>query len=181
MWIADQVGEKEIKSDDRRRVSAGLISVCMWHHSSIAQLYALGRYASGLALVRSVIDCFARSLWTAYLATDAKLKSFVSGDDPPSTLKIIQQLEHKGLFDIGTLDPLMRRIWPVICDFNHGGGRMVVRHLTSRDIGPNFGDDEICESLVIADRFVLGAACSLSDLMEDKELGERFLARMDRP
>jgi hypothetical protein len=179
VWIADEVGDREIKSDDRRRLSAGLISISMWHHSSIAQLYALGRYASGLALVRSVIDCFARSLWAAYLATDEDLKSFVSGDDPPSTPKIINELEKNDLFEIGTIAPLMKRIWPVVCDFNHGGGRMVVRHLASDAIGPNFEDEEIAESLLVADRFVIGAACSLADLMEDRELGQRFLARLD--
>ena len=178
VWIADQVGDRDLSSETKARVAASLISLCMWHHSSISQLYALGRHASGLALIRSMIDCFARAMWAWQLATEERIAGFISGDDPPSTLNIMKNLELSGVFDVGDLAPHFVALWPVVCDFNHGGGRMVVRHLTSTDIGPDFDEEDLRQSLNIADFIVLGAACALADIMQDPALGEIFLARL---
>jgi hypothetical protein len=179
VWIGDQFHGKSVKSDDRRRLAAGLISVSMWHHSSIGQLVALGRYASALALIRSEIDCFVRSLWVAYLATDEQLAGFVDGERTPESPKIMATLEKEGIFDLGSVDEKFRALWPIFCDFNHGGSRIVVRHLTSGDIGPDFEEEELVESLRLSDRFVMGACCALADLMEDRDLGKTMLTRIE--
>ena len=181
VWIADRVGGVDLVPTDRKRCAAALISVCMWHHSSISQLLDLGRSASALALVRSVIECFARALWVAFLASDEDIEGFIGGDDGPSALKIMDWLEQKDLLELGTASVVLRGIWPTICDFNHGGGRMVVRHLTPTDIGPVFDDAELKAALQIADRFVLGAACAFADLIENRELGQLFLDKIEAP
>ncbi|MEO5810044.1 MAG: hypothetical protein ABIR51_08335, partial [Sphingomicrobium sp.] len=73
------------------------------------------------------------------------------------------------------LSTVLKPMWPVVCDFNHGGGRMVVRHLSPDEISPQFTNDELVELMIIANSWALGAACALADLMEDQELGEKFL------
>jgi hypothetical protein len=176
-WIGSQVEGRSLKADLRRRLGAALLSVCLAHHAAVVDLYEGGRYSSALALIRSMIDALARSLWVAYVAADEQVDAFVEGHNPPKSPDIIASLETAGILDSDELSRVMKPIWPVVCDFNHGGGRMVVRHLSGTEIAPQFKDDELEEALVVADQWALGAACALADLMEDRELGDRFLER----
>jgi hypothetical protein len=181
--LANRIGVEiegvSLHASKRNRLSAALINVSLWHHSSVVALFFTDRYASGLALMRSAIDCFVRSLWVRHLASDEELDDFLAGHNPPNTMKIMQTLESKGFFDIGHAEELLGKLWPITCDFNHGGARMVTRHITSDEVRPNFSKEELVEALKLGDIFAIGAACALSDLAKDPELGLKFLNMMD--
>lgn len=174
-WIGDQIDGLPVKSDDRMRLSAGLINLSIAHHSGVVQLFDCRRFASALALVRPMIDSLVRSQWLVHLASDQEVQGFLDGDDPPSTLKIIQKLECEGFYDQGRLSAVVTPIWPAVCDFNHGGGRIVSRHLTADAVEPNFTDDELAEVLRAADSWALVSACALADLVGDRKLGEALV------
>jgi hypothetical protein len=179
--LADGIGEHieglELKADDRTRASAALISLSLCHHGAIVQLLDLGRPASALALIRSMIDCLVRAQWVAHLATEQEIKGFIAGNDPPGrTRSLIDRLEKDGPLDEGLLSSILNSTqWAVVCDFNHGGGRMVVRHVGPDGIAPNFKDDELIEAIVAANAWALVSACSLADLAKDNELGAKLM------
>jgi len=175
-WIGDQVDGLELNANERTRVSAALISVSLGHHASMLELFGLGRHASALALLRSMIDCFVRAMWVKGFASDEEIRAFIAGNDPPGTQKLILQLESEGPIE-NLSSILSANQWATICDFNHGGGRMIVRHLTSEEIAPNFEAEELVEVVVAADAWALVCTCALADLADDRDLGERVLKR----
>ncbi|HEU5482610.1 MAG TPA: hypothetical protein VFU80_05920, partial [Sphingomicrobium sp.] len=122
--------------------------------------------------------CFVRAQWAAHLASDEEIERFITGDDPPGVQRLISNLEKGGPFEDGVLSSILSPTqWAVVCDFNHGGGRMIVRHLSPKEIAPNFDGEELLEAIVAANAWALVSACALADLAADKTLGERLLQK----
>ncbi|HEU0100318.1 MAG TPA: hypothetical protein VFQ67_16285 [Allosphingosinicella sp.] len=177
-WIGDQIDGLSLPSDLRTRVAAGFLHVALTHHASIIHLYDCQRYASAFALVRPAIDCFLRAWWVKLIATDEQVDGFLKGNDPPSSPRIASVLEQRGLFK-ERLKTVVDEVWAIVCDFTHGGGRMISRHMQADSVGPVFEEEELREVLGAANSWAMLAACSLADLSGDAELGERMVGRSE--
>lgn len=176
-WIGDQVDGLDLAASRRMKLAGACMLVSLTHHGSIPSLIKDGRLVSAFALLRPQIDSYIRGLWIAYLARDEEIDGVCNGDDPPSTRKLILQLEASGHFDPQSLSTIGQAIWPTVCDFTHTGIRVLVRHLTPTEIAPAFEDDEILEVLASADSWAYLAAISIAGLAENDALAKRLLDR----
>jgi hypothetical protein len=169
------VHDKDVPSDTRTRVGAGLINISMSHHSGIVKLYEGQSYASAFALIRPAVDSFLRAEWILHVATDKAINAFVGGDDPPGAFQVIKKLEETGIYDAGLLEGIIRPIWGLVSDFTHGGGKLVVRHLTEDSIGPAFKEDELINVLDAANGWMLVAAAAIAEIRGDDELAGKLM------
>lgn len=76
-WLDEQVGEPDISSDIRTRVSAACISLVRQHHRAIVSLVQNDLHGSAAALARVIWEAHIKSIWYYQCATDADLQLLI--------------------------------------------------------------------------------------------------------
>lgn len=176
-WIGERIDGLEFPTDARNWLGAACLHISLTHHISIARLVQVGAPASAFALIRPQIESHLRGLWLIRIASDDEIESVKAGNNPPNSPKIARLLEENGVVDTDSLAKIADGIWPTLCDFAHTGIRVIAGHLRTATIEPSFSDQEIEDTLQVANIWATLAGLALFEMagMDElaKELGER--------
>lgn len=175
VWVA--VDGLDTPNDIRTRVAAALIQISMGHFTAVVTLMREQSVSSAYALVRPQIDAFLRSQWLLFLADEVCLEGFLKGDDPPSSLKIVDSLIQAGIYDESfRIELLPRPLWALVSDFVHGGGFLAVRHITGEAIESRHEDVEIWSVLRLSRGWFYMAASAIASLARNSEISAKLRA-----
>jgi hypothetical protein len=186
-WLRLAVHERELSASQRVRAAAGCLAIAQNHHHAIVVLLHSRLYASVLALVRVALEAYVRGEWLWLCATDAEVRRFLKGREPPGINLLLEALEKTPAFQEQALSKIKKRIWKSMCGYTHTGGLHVQRWMTADGIEPNYSKEELLEALLEALRFadivaslsVLGVLTIANDDVTAQKVLDRYKARME--
>jgi len=176
-WLRLAVHERNLPASNRVRAAASCFSIAQDHHHAIVVLLEAGLYASCFALLRVAFEAYVRGEWLALCATDAQVRQFLKGREPPKIDVLLGTLKRRDVFKEGVLSIIKKRSWKALCAYTHTGGLHVQRWNTSRGIEPNYSIDELLEVLRFADIVATLSVLGVVSLMNDEQLAEKLLKR----
>lgn len=182
-WLRLAVHEKRLPANNRVRAAGSCLSIAQDHHHAILVLLDARLYASCFALLRIAFEAYVRGEWLALCATDAQVRGYLNGREPPKIDKMLDTLAQKDAFKEGRLSLIKKRNWKALCGYTHTGGIHVQRWNTSDGIEANYDVAELLEVLrfadIIATLSVLGVLALADDVRTSEKLLVRFKARMN--
>ncbi|OGA57047.1 MAG: hypothetical protein A2710_05670 [Burkholderiales bacterium RIFCSPHIGHO2_01_FULL_64_960] len=182
-WLRLAVHERELPASQRVRASAGCLAIAQDHHHAIVVLLDSRLYASVLALVRVAFEAYVRGEWLWLCATDAEVRRFLKGKEPPGINLLLEALEKTPAFQEQALSKIKKRTWNSMCGYTHTGGLHVQRWITADGIEPNYSKEELLEALrfadIIASLSVLGVLTIAEDDAMAQKVLDRYKARME--
>lgn len=176
-WLRLAVHERSLPANNRVRAAASCLAIAQDHHHAIVVLLDARLYASCFALVRVAFEAYVRGEWLALCATDAQVRKFLKGREPPKIDFLLSALERTDAFKEGMLSLIKKRTWKALCAYTHTGGLHVQRWNTSDGIEPNYSIDELLEVLRFADIVATLSVLGVVSLMNDEQLAEKLLER----
>ena len=181
-WLRLAVHEKSLPANNRVRAAGSCFGIAQDHHHAIVVLLDARLYASCFALLRVAFEAYVRGEWLALCATDAQVRTFLKGREPPKIDKLLEALAQKDAFKEGRLSLIKKRNWKALCGYTHTGGIHVQRWNTPDGIEANYSTAELLEVLrfadIVATLSVLGVLSLADDAETSEKLLERFKARM---
>lgn len=182
--VLDRIDSKltgmEVPGDLRHRIPAQLSDLSLDHAAGIVTLIAAGRYSSAFALVRCQFECFVRSAWLHYRATDQEIELFVAKDKiQPNMTALIEALETAPPFEDKLLSNVKERAWTPMNGYTHGGVHQVCRRLEGDYIEPVFEDEALLEVLQFTGTMALIAFGEITAMAGREDLKVEAQAMMD--
>lgn len=177
-FVAVEVSGKSMGTEERTTVAGTLCSVCLDHHESIIILISQHHPSSAAALMRPMFEAYGRGIWLAYVASDREFRRFLADRNDVTFRTMIASIERLPEFSAGTLGRFRASSWGALCDFAHGGTRMITRNFNGSTIEPNFPEDVLEEMLSAAGATALLAAVAIAELVDDEQMAQRLLARI---
>lgn len=174
-WLRQAVHERKLPDNDRVRASGTCLAIAQDHHHAIVVLLEARLYASSFALVRVAFEAFIRGEWLARCATDAKIRQFLKGGDPPKIDCLLGDLENTPAFKERALTHIKKRTWKAMCGYTHTGGLHVQRWNTAEAIEPNYSLEELLEVLRFAEIIASLSVLGMATLMNDEVLAQKVL------
>ena len=183
-WIGNLIGGHEIPANDRARAAASCLDVALEHHKAIHLTTTAELYGSAFALVRLQFEAYVRGCWIQYSASDIELEAFLHDRIDKSISAIIRDLERNKPFSEGVLSELKTESWSAMNSYTHTGLLQVARRSTTTEIGGNYREDEIVQTVVFADTIGVLSALPIIDMLVDVDvdrnaMAESLLARMN--
>jgi hypothetical protein len=181
-WLRLAVHDRSLPANNRVRAAGSCLGIAQDHHHAIVVLLDARLYASCFALLRVAFEAYVRGEWLALCATDAQVRKFLNGREPPKMDDQLEALARKDAFKDGRLSHIKKRNWKALCGYTHTGGIHVQRWNTTDGIEANYSAPELLEVLrfadIIATLSVLGVLGLAEDAEASEKLLERFKARM---
>jgi hypothetical protein len=181
-WLRLTVHEREVPASSRVRAAASCLAIAQDHHHAIVVLLEAQLYASSFALVRIAFEAYIRGEWLALCATDAEVRRFLKGREPPKIDCLLDALEGTPTFEEQVLSHIKKRSWKAMCAYTHTGGLHVQRWNTVGAIEPNYSTEEVLQVLrfgeTIASLSVLGVLTLINDEALAQKVLERFKERI---
>jgi hypothetical protein len=176
------VHERGLPATNRVRAAASCYSIAQDHHHAIVVLLGAHLYASCFALLRVAFEAYVRGEWLALCATNAQVKKFLNGREPPKIDILLGALEGTETFKEGRLTLIKKQTWKTLCGYTHTGGIHVQRWNTSDGVEANYSIGELLEMLrfadIVAALSVLGILSIANDVTAAEKLLERLKARV---
>lgn len=176
-WLRLAVHERSLPKNNRVRAAAPCFAIAQDHHHAIVVLLDARLYAACFALVRVAFEAYVRGEWLALCATDAQVRKFLKGREPPKIDVLLSALERTDAFKEGVLTLIKKRTWTALCAYTHTGGLHVQYWNTSDGIEPNYPIEEILNVLRFADTVATLSVLGVVSLMNDEQLAEKLLER----
>lgn len=176
-WLRLAVHERSLPANNRVRAAAPCFAIAQDHHHAIVVLLDARLYASCFALVRVALEAYVRGEWLALCATDAQVRKFLNGREPPKIDVLLSALERTDAFKEGVLTLIKKRTWKALCAYTHTGGLHVQHWNTSDGIEPNYPIEELLKVLRFADVVATLSVLGVVSLMNDEQLAEKLLER----
>lgn len=176
-WLRLAVHERSLPANNRVRAAAPCFAIAQDHHHAIVVLLDARLYASCFALVRVALEAYVRGEWLALCATDAQVRKFLKGREPPKIDVLLSALERTDAFKEGVLTLIKKRTWKALCAYTHTGGLHVQHWNTSDGIEPNYPIEELLKVLRFADVVATLSVLGVVSLMNDEQLAEKLLER----
>ncbi|MEO7655166.1 MAG: hypothetical protein ABIS23_05730 [Sphingomicrobium sp.] len=175
-WIGGSIDNAELRWAPNIQLSGACFQVGLSHHAAIVHLVDADRYASALALLRPLMECFLRGVWINRVATEEQLERFLRGGDLKID-QIIADIEATDVFDEGRITEIKREVWSDFCDFTHCGGKTIRSHFRGDELTPNFSEAYLKGALMSANAWALTTGLWVAILADNINLAETFLAR----
>ncbi|MEO8158001.1 MAG: hypothetical protein ABI648_09410 [Betaproteobacteria bacterium] len=176
-WLRLAIHERSLPANNRVRAAGSCLAIAQDHHHAIVVLLGSRLYGSCFALVRIAFEAYVRGEWLALCATDAQLRKFLKGREPPKIDVLLKGLERTDAFKEGALTLIKKRTWKSMCAYTHTGGLHVQRWNTSDGIEPNYSIHELLEVLRFADIIATISVLGVVSLMNDEDLAQKLLER----
>lgn len=165
------------ETSNRSRVAVALFHLCIEHHKGIHTLVDFGVLGSAFALLRPQFEAFVRGAWFKECASDAQLRSYLSGNDPPNFGTLNKQLQSVEGFELTILGSLTKQGWRNLCDLTHGGALQVKARITPDEVTIAYKPSHIVDLLGLSSNLSLLAgvqiaAAASNDLLANKLFGE---------
>ena len=168
----------EMVATDRNRAAGASFAIAQDHHHAIVFLLRKTFHSSSFALLRCLFEAYLRGLWLKHCATDAQVRGFLGGEEPPKSM--VAEIETTPAFTGGTLSRIKRQTWHAMCAFTHTGGLHLQRWQSEDGIEPQFEPAELEECLNFAELFGTMAALELVQLSKSGDNGAAVLDLMKR-
>ena len=176
-WIGEKAENLELPHDPKFHVPACCFHVALTHHTAIIVLLEQGRTASGLALLRPLMESYLRGAWVYHAADKAALDRFVRGKNDLKVSEIIADLEQVEAFDQKRLSAIKKEVWSDLCDFTHCGGKTIFAHYAGDEIRPTYDEEWLCGALSSANGWALMSGLALVLVAGRNDLGMQFLTK----
>jgi len=176
-WLRLAVHERELPANPRVQAAGGCLAIAQDHHHAIVVLLDSRLYASVFALVRIAFEAYVRGEWLGLCATDAAVKKFLRGKEPPKIDVLLEALEKTPAFQEQALSRIKKRTWRAMCSYTHTGGLHVQRWITADAIEPNYSKEELLEALRFADIIASLSVLGVLTLANDDEMAQKILDR----
>jgi hypothetical protein len=176
-WIGERVDGLELPHDPKFHVPAICFHVALTHHTAIIVLLEQGRTASGLALLRPLMECYLRGAWVYHVADKEAIDRFVRGKSDLKVREIVADLEKVEAFDQKRLSAIKKEIWSDLCDYTHCGEKTIFAHYAGDEIRPTYDEEWLGRALLSADSWALMSGLALALVASRTELGMEFLSK----
>lgn len=171
-WLTHNLHGVAFDKSRRNAFAMAMFQVAADHQSSIVSAVKERRFASALALVRSLVEATVMGMWILHAATDDVLERMTRMQyAPPSLDDMIKGLDRQGFFD----RPMYRDIADSIRrmhGFNHGGIQHIAARYDGERVGANYSHDDMVWALRTSDLFAALAALECAHVVGDVDLGE---------
>lgn len=167
--------ERELPANDRVRSSGSCLAIAQDHHHAIVVLLGTRLYASSFALVRIAFESYVRGEWLGLCASEADIRRFLQGKEPPKIDCLLNDLENTDVFKEGALSHIKKCTRKTMCDYTHTGGLHVQRWNTAKAIEPNYSAEEILEVLRFAEIIASLAALGVARQLSNEDLAQKLL------
>lgn len=172
--------EREVPANDRARAAVGCLAIAQDHHHAIVVLLGHRLYAASFALVRIAFEAYVRGEWLALCASEAQVRRFLNGREPPKMDQMLAVLESLPTFADQVLSKIKKHRWRAMCAYTHTGGLHVQRWNTDAAIEPNYSVDEVLEVLRFAETIASLSVFGVITLMNDELLANKVWANFKK-
>ena len=143
--LASRQNDLAVDAQPASQLAAACQMVAQDHHAAILCLMEMQLYASSFALGRLLWEAYVRGCWLDECATDAQVRAFANGGQPPSMKLLIAELEKHDRFAGGTLGRTHRDHWDELCSYTHTGVLQARGWISATAIEPNYPDPLVAE------------------------------------
>ncbi len=133
--------------------------------------------------MRLQFEAYVRGCWLLYSASEADLGAFLADRLDKRFGDIIKELERHQGFAEGVLSELKGESWTAMNSYTHTGLLQVVRRSSTTEIGGNYPEEEIVQTLSFADTIGLLSALPIIEMgtaskTKREAMANRLLDRM---
>ena len=154
--FARKLHGRRLNGDLRSKLAASCFAVAQQHHNSILILLSNNPplQATSFALLRILLESVIRGSWLSHVATDDEVEKFMHAGTKLDMASMMRDLCN---FADLTAHKSISKHWSALCAYTHTGELQVQRWLQTKDIEPNYSDQEISELIKLS-----GFAASLA-------------------
>jgi len=163
VWLVTQ--DLTLPSDDRTRLSAGLLQLAQEHHASIVLLIEHQQCGSAFALLRPLYEAYVRGVWLARVASEREFSRF-QRDENFSLKDLASKVSVLPTFDGTNFAGLAGRALNAMHSYTHNGYLASVRRQSPDAIEPAYEVAEIREVLDVAQALGVLATAEILDMVE---------------
>jgi len=163
----------------RTRVAGSCYAIAQDHHRAIVLLLEHRLYASSMSLLRVAFEAYVRGQWLSLCASEAEIKQYIRGWEPPKIDKLLNDVENTPAFIEKVLSRVKSQTWKSMCAFTHTGGLHIQRWNSVAGIEPNYSTEEILEVLAFAEFVGTMSALGVAALADDAALARHILAKVN--
>jgi hypothetical protein len=165
-WSVTQ--DLHLPSDDRTRLSAGLLQLAQEHHASIILLIEHQQCGSAFALLRPLYEAFVRGVWLGRIASENDVIRY-RRDEKFNLRDQAGKVSELPPFDGTSFAATARSALKAMHSYTHNGYLASVRRLSSDAIEPAYEVAEIREVLEFAQLFGVLATAEILELATNVE------------
>lgn len=167
-WSVTQ--DLPLASNDRTRLSAGLLQLAQEHHASIVILIQHQQYGSAFALLRPLYEAYVRGVWLARIASEREFSRY-QRDENFSLKDLASKVSVLPTFDGTNFADLAGRTLNAMHSYTHNGYLASVRRQSPDAIEPAYEVAEIREVLEVTQVLGVLATAEILDIAKTPDLG----------
>ncbi|OOF20748.1 DUF6988 family protein [Salinivibrio sp. IB872] len=156
----------QLPRNDKVMVASSFYSICMEHYRSILNLLELRLYSSASALLRCLFESYVKGLWFYYCSSEEDIALLRRDKFEKKLGVLVQEIEEK---QVKGLSDAKKNNWKALNDLTHSGAGQVFRKISGHQIGSNFSDDFIKDTMKFANDYGLLAAAELALISNDRK------------
>lgn len=148
--FAEMLRGVRLPNDLRTRVAAACFAIAQQHHNSILILLARPEplEATGMALLRPLLEAVIRGLWIARVATNEQVERFVTKGSDVSMSKMTKEID--AVTGMNSHSALYKGGWSFLSSYTHTGEFQVQRWLKTQHVKSSYSEQELAELLKFA-------------------------------
>jgi hypothetical protein len=147
-------------------VAASFFAMSLDHRAGVLLLAEAQAYGSAFALARSVFETYMRGVWMQHCASEADINTLLSHKRLPKFATVTKDLKTKAIHADDFFGTAAIDLWPLLCDYSHGGPRQLASWTTDNGIGPAHSDSEVAFILWLVDFCGLSATQRVAQISE---------------
>jgi hypothetical protein len=138
------------------------------HHQAVVLLVEEELEGSALALIRVVVEAYARGAWLLHSASPAEVDA-AGRDVFPGFSRVVAGLNPAGS-DAAFLTPIKTHAWARFCSYTHTGFQQIGARLTPNGVDEAFEPEEIAQALSLSSICSLAAVVQIASAGENRDL-----------
>ncbi|KJQ88405.1 MULTISPECIES: DUF5677 domain-containing protein [Vibrio] len=162
----------QLPRNDKVMVASSYYSICMEHYRSILNLLELRLYSSASALLRCLFESYVKGLWFYYCSSEDDIALLRTDKFEKPFGVLVKEIEEK---KVKGLSNAKKNNWKTLNGLTHSGAGQVSRRISGHQIGSNFSEGFIEDTMKFANDYGLLAAGELALISNDKKAQDAVL------
>ncbi len=150
---------------NRVMIASSYYSICMEHYRSILSLIELRLYSSACALLRCLFESYVKGLWFYYCSEEKDIGLLRNDKFEKKFSVLVKDIESKKIKGLSTAK---KNNWGTLNGLTHSGAGQISRRISGDNIGSNFDEDFIKDTISFANNYGLLVAGELALISDDK-------------